>query len=267
MSKANQYTRGVLYSKKSEKNYTLSRIKPSEELSALLETYWCVYWDLRGRPAHIQENIPDPCINMVFEENNSRVVGAVSNRYAVELTGRGNIFGIKFRPGGFYALTQSEVSRFSDSSMSISEFFGCESRDLIESINTAESVSLKVELAEAFLSPKIPRSVDSVVRINKIIDRIKCDSTIMKVAHLSESFGVSERTLQRLFKRQVGVSPKWVIRKFRMQEVLSQIEEGNYDWQRLVGQLAYFDQSHFINDFKNVVGMAPTEYLRRISIK
>lgn len=259
-----EYTRGVLYSQKSEKNYTLTRATPSQELSELIETFWRVTWDLRKCTPHVQQNIPDPCINMVFEPHNSRIVGAVTQRYTVELAGKGHIFGIKFNPDGFYALTQSSVSSFTDSTLKISHLFGSDGHDVINNINAANNIETMIELAENFLRPFLPDSIESVIKLGNIMRQINHDSSIMRVSHLADQCGVSERSLQRLFRDQVGVSPKWVIRKCRMQEALSRLEDGNYDWQQLVGQLHYFDQSHFIKDFKSLVGVTPTNYIKAL---
>jgi len=265
MSNADQYSRGVLYAKKSEENYVLIREKPSENLARLIETFWLVTWDLSDRKPHIQQNIPDPCINMIFEAQNSRVVGAVTKRYSYELSGKGQIFGIKFRPGGFYSLTKSQVSRFTDSDIQISHFFGVESHRLIDRINSASSIESMVQISQDFLRPHIPTSVESVTNLNNIISEISRDSKIMRVSHLSEICNLSERSLQRLFKHQVGVSPKWVIRKCRIQEILFRLEQGDFNWQQLINQLDYFDQSHFIKDFKSLVGVTPTEYIKHLT--
>ena len=77
---------------------------------------------------------------------------------------------------------------------------------------------------------------------------------------------ISSRQLQRLFQTYVGVSPKWLIRKYRIYEILIRLEQPDnhqVDWQQMVLDLEYVDQSHFINDFKSFVGDTPQEYLRR----
>jgi AraC-like DNA-binding protein len=69
------------------------------------------------------------------------------------------------------------------------------------------------------------------------------------------------RSLQRLFSRYVGVSPKWVIRRYRLHELLEQMHSGRHlDWAQVAIDLGYFDQAHLINDFKSITGYAPTEY-------
>jgi AraC-like DNA-binding protein len=62
----------------------------------------------------------------------------------------------------------------------------------------------------------------------------------------------------------VGAGPKWLIRLYRIKEAAARIEEGDVvDWADLAGQLGYADQSHFINDFRRLVGRSPGEYAVR----
>src|SRR5690606_22157944 len=87
------------------------------------------------------------------------------------------------------------------------------------------------------------------------------DRAIIKVEQLGERAGTSVRQLQRLFRRYVGVSPKWVIKRFRLQEAAELIEQDPATtWTEIAMGLGYFDQAHFIKDFKAVLGQTPAEY-------
>ena len=264
MNSSKDFTRGVFYSKKSEQNYTLTRHEPSLSLSQIVETFWNVEWALRSGQSHDQRNIPDPCINMVFDTQGARVVGAVTRTFSVRLSGEGKIFGVKFYPGGFYALTRKSVSVFSNQERSINEFFASFEHDLVLELNNTDDALTKVHCIERFMQPLIPASIDSVIKLTKIIKGIEDDSSILTVEQVSELHGVSIRTLQRLFREQVGVSPKWVIRKYRMREVLSLLEQGETNWQDISNGLGYFDQSHFIRDFKALIGITPTAYINNL---
>jgi len=260
------FSRGVLYSKQSQDNYVLTRVQPSGEFAHVVETYWHVTWSLDQNKPHTQQNIPDPCINMVFERGNSRLVGAVTKRYSANLVGEGSIFGVKFRAGGFHLLCNSSVSEFTDASISIAHFFGDKSHELVDQVlNSAQDTEHAINIIEDFLRPFLPSTFDSVYQIDDILKEVKANSSITKVKQLLGAFNISERGLQRLFKTHVGVSPKWVIRKFRMQEVLARLECGETDWQSLIEHLDYFDQSHFIRDFKSLVGVSPSDYIERLN--
>lgn len=77
----------------------------------------------------------------------------------------------------------------------------------------------------------------------------------------AEHAAISVRTLQRLFDEYVGVPPKWVVRRFRVQEAAERAREGGrVDWAALAVDLGYTDQPHFVHDFKAQVGRTPSEY-------
>jgi AraC-like DNA-binding protein len=73
--------------------------------------------------------------------------------------------------------------------------------------------------------------------------------------------GVKLRALQRLFRRHVGVSPKWVIRRARVQEAAERVARGErVVWASLASELGSFDQAHLIRDFRAQVGQTPAVY-------
>ena len=77
----------------------------------------------------------------------------------------------------------------------------------------------------------------------------------------------SDLALQRLCRRYVGVGPKWLIRRFRLQEAAARVEAGEtQNWADLSRQLGYFDQAHFVNEFTALVGQSPAAYARRIRV-
>ena len=95
------------------------------------------------------------------------------------------------------------------------------------------------------------------------MEAIAADKEITRVEHILARWGIKERTLQRLFARYVGASARWVIKRYRVYESLEWLDSDPYpDWARLALELGYFDQSHFINDFRRLVGCTPVDYHR-----
>jgi AraC-like DNA-binding protein len=81
------------------------------------------------------------------------------------------------------------------------------------------------------------------------------------VDELAARHAMSSRSLQRLFRRYVGVSPKWVLQRYRLHEAAERIAEGrDGDWAATALELGYFDQAHFIRDFKALIGASPAQY-------
>lgn len=218
-----------------------------------MERYWIVEWDLTGDEPYLQENLPHPAVNLVVEKGKSGVYGVVSRgKFAYLLTGQGRVFGVKFRPGAFYPFIKAPISSLTDVSVSLSEIFGEEGDAFeMEMLSFGEGTEM-VELAEAFIRRRLPERDENVEAINRIVDRI-----------IARRFNLGVRTLQRTFDRYVGVGPKWVIRRYRLQEAADRLSgvEG-VDLPDIAISLGYFDQAHFINDFKALVGVSPAEYAR-----
>jgi AraC-like DNA-binding protein len=97
-----------------------------------------------------------------------------------------------------------------------------------------------------------------------LVDRIRTDRTMRRVEELAAEEGVSPRSLQRLFAAHVGVSPKWVILRYRIHEALERAEtEREIDWAELATELGYSDQAHLTRDFTATIGVPPTAYAPR----
>ena len=90
------------------------------------------------------------------------------------------------------------------------------------------------------------------------------DRGILSVDDLVARYRMNKRTLQRLFAKYVGVSPKWVIQRYRLHEAAERLAaEPSVAQSSLAADLGYSDQAHFVRDFKAVVGTSPAAYARR----
>jgi AraC-like DNA-binding protein len=232
------------------------RYPPSEDLAFWVEHYWIVEWDLRE--PFVAQNLPHPSVHLVIDGTHARVMGVVSGRHTRELQGIGRVFGIKLRPGAFHPILGRAVSTMTDKELPLADFFGELEDAILATVNDRE----RIDIAEASLRECLPPRDVKVDEVNRIMDLILTDREITKVEDLVQRSGVSKRTLQRLFSDYVGVSPKWVINRYRLHEALERAATGeSIDWTSLALDLGYFDQAHFIRDFKKLVGKTPTEYV------
>ena len=121
-----------------------------------------------------------------------------------------------------------------------------------------------VRAASRFLVAHLPPRDARVETANAVVQQIVSDPTITRVGNLVSRCGIAQRELQRLFTRYVGASPQWIIKRYRIFDALEILGGGEpFEWASLAQDLGYFDQAHFINDFKKLVGCAPTVYARR----
>lgn len=257
--------RGVLNQKAGEQKFQLHLHLPSPDLAFFIEHFWIVRWDLRGEAPYRQEVLPHPSVHLVFDKGQTRLFGVMTGKFAYLLQDKGQVLGIKFRPGAFYPFVKSPVSRYTDREIRLEEVFEVDGGVLEEVILSQQNDAAMVRLAEDFLRARLPEQDEQVALINRIIETIIAAREITQVDELVERVNLSKRTLQRLFSQYVGVSPKWVIKRYRLHEAAEQVAQGTVEnWPELALTLGYFDQAHFIKDFKRMVGRTPAEYARRL---
>lgn len=242
------------------------RILPSAELSWCVEHYWCVHWDLRDQPAQLAQTLPHPSAHWVFENGRAELVGVHTARFSRELSGLGRVFGIKFKPGGLRPWIDRPISRLTDHRLPLADMID---PALAECLRRAVQDHAHEDLAaksavEQHLRSAMPDFDPQVQRISALVLGIVHDRSILRVRQLCEQHQLHERQLQRLFHEYVGVSPKWVINRYRLHEALEHLHRGaQIDWAQLALQLGYYDQAHFIGDFRDLVGTTPGEYAKQ----
>lgn len=224
-----------------------------------------------GKNPYRQDVLTHPSVHLVFERfaarrKNTWIWGVVTGKFTRTLEGKGHVLGIKFRPGAFYAFFQKPVATFTDDMLPFKEVFDDDPERLEEELLCNENDELMVHRVEAFLLRHLPERDPRIEEINQIIHCIMHEKIILKVDDLVERFSYGKRTLQRLFRQYVGVSPKWVIQRYQLHEAAEQMVAGQAEnWPTMALELGYFDQAHFIRDFKAIVGQSPAEYARSIS--
>jgi AraC-like DNA-binding protein len=204
---------------------------------------------------------------MIFERaGKSRIRGAARKKFSTLLEDKGGVFAVKFTPGGFYPFVGVPVSGFSDKIVTLRDVFGRRGDELDRAVLAEETDLSRINLVESFLLAHL-RDVDeadeNVVKVTEIVYEVAKDRGLLKVQDLVDRYGLNKRMLQRLFVKYVGVSPKWVIQRYRLNEAAAELATGEAISQsELALNLGYSDQAHFIRDFKSIVGVSPAAYVR-----
>ncbi|WP_329274395.1 helix-turn-helix domain-containing protein [Streptomyces sp. NBC_01451] len=103
----------------------------------------------------------------------------------------------------------------------------------------------------------------NIDEVAALVDTITTDPSLLRVSQLAAHADLSTRQLQRLFAEYVGIGPKWVIRRTRIQEAASRAATTPQDWSALATELGYANQGQFIRDFTGAVGISPAQYASR----
>ncbi|TDC56285.1 AraC family transcriptional regulator [Actinomadura sp. KC345] len=264
-------TRGILHARAGLERFHAERTAPPPPLAPFVGFFWVLHWDLRGRAPHRQRLLTLPSVHMTFTSyltggaTRARIVGVVRDEFVEEIADEGRVVSVGFRPGGFRPFLGGDVpvAALTGRFAGVDEVFGADGLALAAEIFAAPGAEEGLGLLREFLLARRPAPDPSAERAASIVERISARPGLLRVDELAEDVGLSPRGLQRLFHEYVGIGPKWVIRRFRMQEAHERAASGSeVDWAELAAELGYADQAHFTRDFTAAVGTSPARYAR-----
>ena len=244
-------------------------------VAEFVERYWSVCWSTDA-PAR-REVISHPAFHLTVtavtaaagRSCHAEVRGVITRTFAVDLQGRGRVVGVKFRPGGFTALTGRPAYAFTDRRVPLTDLVPPAAVDrLLERAATDPddpdvTVAALEELITGLVPPRPPAGYPLLLAV--VADML-ADHTLSRVEDVAERHGLSVRALQRLFRRFVGVGPKWVLQRYRLHDAVTAIDTDPgvmADLAGLAASLGWSDQSHFTHDFTAAVGVSPHAYAAR----
>lgn len=252
-------TRGILNPVAGLAHFELAREAPPDDLACFVTRFWRVRWDLEGRPPFEQEILPYPCVNLSFVSGRFEVHGPGTRRFVARLTGRSRVFGVKFTPAGFSAVARVPMRSLVDRVMSVEAATGRELKPPPDD----EPGTVRAALFE-FLYGVAPQRSEEIALVDRLVALAQQNRSIARAEDLAQLAGTSVRSLHRLFEHYVGVGPKWVVRRSRVQEAAERVARGErVEWARTALELGYHDQAHLIRDFRAQIGFTPAAYARR----
>lgn len=252
----------VLNPVKTAQKYTFRLYPPSEKLAPFVEYYWIMRWDLKNEPPFAAEVIPSPYTNLTCMPGGSRITGVTTGKYTYTLEGTGAIIGAKFHPGGIHTFYKKSVRNLTDIHIAADVVFPELSDSRNEEVMAMSDIEAVTFFDELLLSydPQIDRNLELVTKIMKYIETAEQPTT----AEITALTHLSGRRVQEIFQEYVGVGLKHIILRERLIKAALKALEHNISWTAIAAELGYVDQSHFINDFKRIIGKTPKEYAKDI---
>ena len=249
------------------------RIEAHDELAPWVEHYWTVAWELEP-PGFVAEVVSHPSVHVTVESGSrprfghrmpaGLVHGVITRRFSQQIAGSGRVFGVKFRPGGFGAFTGADVGAWTDRVLPLDVAFGRAAELLVREVLPLEHDRDRAAVADEFLVGRLPGRDERYDEVLDIVRAMQDDPALTSVELVARRHAMSERTLQRLFRRYVGVGPKWVLQRARLHDAVDRIDSGRgRDLAALALELGWFDQAHFTRDFTALVGQSPAAYAAR----
>jgi AraC-like DNA-binding protein len=137
--------------------------------------------------------------------------------------------------------------------------------NLAAGIERARVAALRGVL-ERVVATRPPQLLAQAREVTAVAAVAEHDRSVVRVEQLAATAGVGVRTLQRMFSVHLGVSPAWVIRRWRIVEAADRAAAGHdVRWSGLAADLGYADQAHLVRDFRAHLGTTPAAYTRALS--
>jgi AraC-like DNA-binding protein len=268
-------TPGVLRPDEFARHVALDQRPAGPGADRWVDKHWSLRWDLADDRWFPSQVLPHPTCSLTVElcshprpalppGETVVITGVATRRFDVDVRGWGRVVGVRFRPRGLAALCGRPAYAWTDRTVPARDLRPAELCPTIADHRPATSPVEWGAAAEAGLLDLPTRTDPRYDQLLDVVADMLADRSLLTVTEVARRHGVTLRTLQRLFTHYVGVGPKWVLARYRMHDVVTEIDEG-YDGTLtdLAHRYGWYDQAHFTGDFTALVGVTPGQYRDR----
>ncbi|THJ04167.1 AraC family transcriptional regulator [Nocardioides sp.] len=244
---------------------SLRRYAAPAGLADVVRRFWVPVWSLAPGAVSTQRVLQYPVCQVVVGHDGAQLVGPHSGLGTEELRGSGWVVGAMLQPAAGAVLAHGPMTELTDRRRDLTDATLLRAAEVVSRIREVMApdpgeVARQQQactLLGAALADVLP--VDEEGRlVNAIVEYAEGEREIRRVGQICEKFGLTERTLQRLMARRVGLSPKWLIQRRRLHDAAERLQAGDaVDLAQVAADLGYSDQAHFTRDFRSVTGLTP----------
>jgi AraC-like DNA-binding protein len=173
------------------------------------------------------------------------------------------LIGVGFKPGGGFPFFPCPAGELQDASVALDTLWGPTAHSLRERLLEATTPRNRFVILEEHLLRSLRNGPERHPAVRYALNAFQTAPSAVTVADVVARTGLSPRKLIEVFRNQVGLTPKMFSRMCRFRHVIGSIRAGaQIDWADTALQCGYFDQPHFIHDFREFAGVSPAAYLR-----
>ena len=249
----------------------MHRYDPPAGFSSLLRRFWIPVWSVPSGREALQRVLQYPVCVVVVSGDCARFYGVVSGLSTTTLAGDGWAVGVMRAPAAGFLLAGEPVAAYTDRYVDVRDVLGDSGERLVERVRAAMAGD---PLSPVAHTDAMTAYADELRRflpvdpegelVNRLVAFVEGRSDVVRVSQVCAELDVSERALQRLVHRRLGLAPKWLIQRRRLQEAAERLRERPTSLgDDVAAVLGYADQPHFIRDFSRVTGMTPGEFAAR----
>ena len=250
----------------------VKKFDPSPELQSYIK---CYYLSESNYTETVEDIFfADGCVEVVFhvgldfyrgdeKECAAKIIGQITQPLTMRAKGKGKSFGIWFLPHTFSLFSGISVSHLNDKAISLDNIFSSNFIDLVQNCIYENDIKKLLEEMNSFLFKKLKQQSNHFKEnvAEYAIQYILCKKEESTLDKLVKDCNISNRYLQKIFLEKIGYSPKFFIRVVRFQQALHHLSTSKTcSLTALTYQLGYFDQAHFIREFKEFTGFVPSQF-------
>ncbi|WP_316835391.1 helix-turn-helix domain-containing protein [Pedobacter nutrimenti] len=166
------------------------------------------------------------------------------------------------QPYGIYALTGIPANTFKNHFIALTDVLGHQTRALEEQILNSSTSAERIGILETFFIKKYSSLHPIDPHIRHALELICTHKGLLPIAWINEKLNITERQLERKFNTQIGTSPKYLSGIVKIHHTLKLFQYTPVsNTAQVACEAGYFDQAHFIHDFKKIAGVSPLKYL------
>jgi len=249
----------------------------------LLKNYIKFFWELHIENTQLNHKIiPQRNINLRINLNeNPHYVCSNDKEHLLEgvyfsglqdcfknshlkLRGKVDMLGVCFFPEGFYPFIKIPVSEFKNQLLGASEVGFTLVEKIGEQLKEAPDVTSRLVILENELTLLLINGIQTPENFRKIFNALKQSNNSQQIAEFSEQNNIGVRSLERMYNKYVGISANTYSTLNRFHKSLNQLLCNDYSkLSDLAFDNGYFDQMHFIKDFKRYAGNTPKNFIRQ----
>jgi AraC-like DNA-binding protein len=248
-------------------SHRMYRYDAPPEFAGFLQRFWIPVWSVPAGAEAPQKVLQYPVSLIVVTQDYARFYGVTAGLSTTTLSGDGWAVGVMCAPSAGLLLAETPMAAFTDRFVHVTEVLGYAGQVLTDRVRQTMSDDPDSPAAHAAamdvyadaLRPYLPVD-DEGDMVNRLVAFVESRTDVTRVAQVCEEFGLSERALQRLVHRRIGLTPKWLIQRRRLQEAAERLRKRDTSLADVAAVLGYADQPHFSRDFAAVTGMTPGEF-------
>jgi AraC-like DNA-binding protein len=240
--------------------------RPRWPLTDYVVGFWS--YGYYAQPHRLERVLPTGTMNLVItidgtNAGGTTVSGAHSAHSLLDTSKPLSVLAASFKPGGGFPFFGVPADALQNAHVPLDALLGVARWGIRDGLMETGTTLAKFRILERFLLARLKEHTGRSAGVRYALHAFHSASRVPHIASVAEEIGWTAKKFITMFRREVGLAPKVYCRVARFRKVVGALEGcDDVDWADVALSCGYFDQAHFIHDFKGFSGITPTEYLR-----